>query len=226
LGEFVSVRYKTKLSEAVNHVKYIAFREREIGGQYGIFNEHSDNVDVKKFTDSLNDKRTAHPSVAKVHTLIFSMSGDEWERSGFQEGDYQEMVRRMMKDWQLERGIKVDWVAAVHPEPGHPHVHVAIKSVYTDRDGVERRLKMDIKEERAWFKQAFRHEKNRIRGFDLPEYEYERDRERGSKIINKEPDFGKDLLNNLVYQIKMRQLEAERQKEYEMQRAHERGRSR
>lgn len=212
MSEFVSCRYKKKLGEAKNHVKYISYRERTTGERYGLFNEDKDNIPVKDFLKELDNPRTAHPDIAKIHTLIFSMSGDEWKRSYFKDGDYQDIVRNVMKDWQLQKGITIKWAAAEHNEPGHPHVHVVIPSVYKDRDGVERRLKI-TPEDKKWFKEAFREEKNRIRGFDLPprEREFERDRMEQKR----EPDFGKDLLNSLVSQIqqKMREEEFKRQME-------------
>lgn len=209
-SEFVSIKYKKSLKEAQNHVKYIAYRDRTSQEKYGLFNDKSDNVPVKDFVKSLDNKRTSHKDVAKVHTILFSMSGDEWKRSNFIDGDYQTMVRNMMKDWQLEKGITVDWVAAEHNEDGHPHIHVAIKSTFKDSDGVEKRLKI-MPEDRKFFKEAFREEKKRIRGFDIEPQQRNFDR---SKRLNQEIA-GKELFNALVFQIKQRMKENEREIERE-----------
>lgn len=209
-NQFVSVRYKKSLKTAQNHVKYIAYRDRSTNEKYGLFNEKSEHVDVKAFVKSLDCKKTSHSETAKVHTLLFSMSGAEWEKSNFVDGDYQQMIRNIMKDWQLKEGITVDWVAAEHNEPGHPHVHVAIKSTYKDADGVERKLKIKP-EEKAWFKDAFKDEKRRIRGFDIEPQTRNFDR---SKRLKQEIA-GKDLFNTLVAQIKQRVKEEEREIENE-----------
>jgi hypothetical protein len=198
------------LKTAINHVKYIAYRERSSERGYGLFNDKSDNVEVKDFIKTLDDKRTAHPDVAKIHTLLFTMSGNEWERGNYLPGDYQTMIRNIMKDWQLERGITVDWVAAEHDEKGHPHVHIVIKSVMKDSNGVERRLKM-TPEDKKWFKNAFQEEKSRmvkLRGGREPlTREIQRKREK--------PQLAKDILNNLTYRIQQRLREEELKRQME-----------
>lgn len=226
MGEFVSVGYKKKLGEAKNHVKYIAFRERSDGKNYGLFNDRSSNISVNDFCKKLDDKKISHSDIAKIHTVMFSMSGDEWERSGFIEEDYKKMVRNIMEDWQLKNGKRIDWVGAVHFEEGHPHVHIAIKSTYKDRDGIERRLNMNVKEEREWFRGQFREEKDAIRGPGWYEQEQERRRQmRRSKT--RENGIGGNFIKNLFNQIKMRQLEAEHEREVEQLRAQRRaGRNR
>lgn len=213
MGQFVSNRYMKSLKTAINHVKYIAYRERSSERGYGLFNDKNDNVEVKDFIKSLNDKRTAHPDVAKIHTLLFTMSGNEWERGNYLSGDYQTMIRNVMKDWQLERGITVEWVAAEHNEKGHPHVHVVIKSVMKDSSGVERRLKM-TPEDKEWFKNAFQEEKSRmikLRGGREP-ITKERQQQR------QKPQLSKDLLNNLTYRIQQRLREEELKRQMERDR--------
>lgn len=217
MGEFVSMGFKKNLGKAKNHIKYIAFRQRSDGKHYGLFNDRSNNVDVYKFNKSLEDRRTSHSSSAKIHTILFSMSGDEFKKSGFREEDYKTMVRNIMEDWQLKEGKRVEWVGAIHNEDGHPHVHIAIKSTYKDRDGIERKLNLSVgREEREWFRKQFREEKDQIRG---PEWNdrYRRGRNKGQSL-----DITKQFVKNLKFQIKMRQLEAEYEKDMEQLRAHRR----
>jgi hypothetical protein len=209
LGEFVSHKFKKDLGEAKNHLNYIAYRSRETGEKYGVFSERQDNADLKPFMDSLDDKRTSHSEIAVMHTLLFSMSGDEWNRSGFEEQDFRKMIRDIMKDFELQKGITISWVAAEHNESGHPHVHVSIKATYKDRDGVEHRLKI-TPEDKKFFKQAFKEAKDKTRGFELPD----RPREIPVRPLNT------DLLDNLIFQINQRL----REEEYEREREQTRGR--
>lgn len=160
--QFVSFRYMKDLQQAINHVKYVAFREREGDKGYGLFNERSDHAEVNDFLHSINDRRTSHPAAAKIHTLIFTMSGQEWQRGKYMDGDWQTMVRNVMKDWQLKNNFTVDWCASVHFEKGHPHAHVVIKSVQRDANGIERRLNVKMDENREWFKEAMKEEKQRM----------------------------------------------------------------
>ncbi|MCU6603817.1 hypothetical protein OCO53_25590 [Peribacillus frigoritolerans] len=204
---FVSHSYIKNLSEAQNHVRYIAFRGRETEDERGgIFSEKSDVADVKNFIKKLDDKKTSHPDVAVAHRLLFSMSGDEWNKSGFGEGDYQKMIRNVMKDYELKTGRKLEWVAAEHRNPDHPHVHVAVKATYQDKDGIHHRLKIS-NEDRKFFKQAFQQEKNMLRGFELEQHKerpYEQNRpSRGNA----------DFIDNLFRQIEREMREKER--EYE-----------
>jgi type IV secretory pathway VirD2 relaxase len=212
MGQFVSNRYMKSLKTAINHVKYIAYRERESGRGYGLFSEKNDNVEVKDFIQTLDDKRTSHKDVAKIHTLLFTMSGNEWERGNYQPGDYQTMIRNVMKDWQLEKGITVNWVAAEHDEKGHPHTHVVIKSIFKDSDGIERRLKM-TQDDKEWFKKASQEEKSRmvkLRGGREPLPRQMPKREK--------PQLAKDLLNNLMYSIQRRLREEELKRQMERDR--------
>lgn len=214
--QFVSFRYMKNLQQAINHVKYVAFREREGDKGYGLFNERSDHVEVNDFLNSLNDKRTSHSSVAKIHTLIFSMSGQEWERGKYIEGDWQTMVRNVMQDWQLKNNFTVNWCASVHLEKGHPHVHIVIKSVQRDANGIERRLNVKMGEEREWFKASMKDEKQRmvhLRGGREPltreQWLVERRR------VLQKPQMAKTVFNNLMFKIQQRLREEEMQRQYE-----------
>lgn len=185
---FASHSYERELPKAENHVRYIAFRSRESEEhEKGLFNEHDNHIEVKDFIRDLNDKKTSHPSVAVIHKVLFSMSGDEWEKSGFEPEDYKIMIRNIMKDYELKTGRTINWAAAAHMNAGHPHVHLVMKATYTDKDGIEHRLKID-NEDRKFFAQAFTREKNRIRGFEIekPEREYERhqNRQQSKSISN------------------------------------------
>lgn len=212
MGQFVSIRYMKSLKTAINHVKYIAYRDRESGKGYGLFSDKNDNIEVKDFVKTLDDKRTTHKDVSKIHTLLFTMSGNEWERGNYQHGDYQKMVRNVMEDWQLDKGITVNWVAAVHDEKGHPHTHIVIKSVFKDSDGIERRLKMTT-EDKKWFKKAFQEEKSRtvkLRGGREPLPREQKKREK--------PQLAKDVLNNLMNSIQQRLREEELKRQMERDR--------
>ena len=87
---YASHRYIKSFADASAHIRYIGFREREDKSEsLGLFSEYTDSADAEKFIESLNEKRFSHPDVPTIHTVLFSMSGDEWQRSGFEAGDYQ-----------------------------------------------------------------------------------------------------------------------------------------
>jgi hypothetical protein len=199
---FASHRYLKSLDDAKAHVRYIGFREREEKSEsLGLFSEHTDNADTENFIDSLKDKRLSHPDVPTVHTVLFSMSGDEWNKSGFEAGDYQKMIRKIMKDFEIQKGYRLNWVAAEHRNPDHPHCHVVIKGSYTDKDGIEHRLKIS-NEDRKFFREQFQQTKEVTRPYDPPPRGYE------MKPSNSPIDLGTDFVKQLMYEIN-RDLEQE-----------------
>jgi hypothetical protein len=207
---YASHRYIRDIDDAIHHIRYVGFREREDKSEsLGLFSEHENSADAEKFIESLKVKRFKHPDVPVIHTVLFSMSGDEWKRSGFEPGDYQSMIRQVMKEWEIKKGIKLDWVAAEHRNPDHPHCHVVIRAAYKDRDGFEHKLKIDDND-RKFFRACFQETKDIERGFPLPPREYDRYKEYSfDKPINM------DIFNKALYMIK-RDLEHE---EWERERA-------
>lgn len=200
MGAYVSHKYLKSFADAAAHVRYIGFREREDKSEsLGLFSENEDSANAEKFIKTLNDKRFSHPDVANLHTVLFSMSGDEWNRSGFEPGDYQRMIRHVMKEFEIKNGYRLDWVAAEHRNPDHPHCHVAIRASYKDRDGIEHRLKI-TNEDRKFLREQFQRTKEMVRPFDPPprsiSYQQQRDKNRNPLL-----DLGSSFINNLFYQI-------------------------
>lgn len=201
MGAFASHHYLKSFSDSAAHVRYIAFREREDKSEsLGLFSEHEDSANAEEFIKTLDVKRFNHPDIANLHTVLFSMSGDEYNRSGFEDGDYKKIIRNVMKDWEIKTGYRLDWVAASHLSEGHPHTHVAIRAAYKDRDGIEHRLKIS-NEDRKFFSESFQKHKEIIRPFDPPSREHSYELERPFTLDT-------SLLDSLMFQIK-RNLEQE-----------------
>ncbi|MED1205597.1 relaxase/mobilization nuclease domain-containing protein [Heyndrickxia acidicola] len=221
MGAYASHRYLTTFDDSAAHVRYIGFREREDKSEsLGLFSEHSDNADADEFIESLKAKRLKHPDVPVIHTVLFSMSGDEWQRSGFEPGDYQKMIRHVMKEWEIKMGYRLQWVAAEHRNPDHPHCHVAIRAAYKDRDGVEHRLKIS-NEDRKFFREQFQKTKEMFRPIDPPprerNYEYER-----TPNLNIDTSF----VDNLFYKLQREIEQEEFQREFAKKKAKNKERTR
>ncbi|HDX9701734.1 TPA: hypothetical protein ROY42_005657 [Bacillus thuringiensis] len=201
---FASHSYSKSVADINKHIDYIAYREREGEHEkYGLFNEHDDQANVKEFQKLMDDKKTEHPEVAVAHKILFSMSQDEWDRSGFQPDDYKTIIRNTLKQWELEKGYRLKWGASLHLNEGHPHCHVVIKATYEDRDGVHHRLKVNP-QDRKFFKEQFDKEKTALRGFEMPNH-----RERMQEIkypIGK--SFSVDIMDQMFYEVQ-RKLERE-----------------
>lgn len=226
----VFTSYVKTLSDARTNAKYIGFRDRKNERDtYGVFSKDNDHADIKKFSKELDTKMTRHSSVAVAHKFLFTMSQDEWDRSGFVMGDYKNMVRTALRDYEINTGKRLTWIASEHHDPGHPHVHVLIKATYHDRDGVEKRL-MIRPEDRDMIRGYFQDAKNYIRGFEVEpphEKEYKRtyDNEHSKQNeLNRSLNAAKEhIFNQLKQTLDRTEFEREMERTKE-QRGYDRGR--
>jgi len=136
--------FTRNLKAARKSVRYYCFRSRELqmpgAARVGAFNRATDSADVAAFNRRLDDPLTRDPKIAKMHRLMFSLSQQAWDRCGLE--SWKPIVREALADFERRQGIRLDWIAAEHLNPYHPHVHVAIKSVYTTEDDRHRRLRL------------------------------------------------------------------------------------
>lgn len=141
--------YAKTLQDVSGKLRYYAFRSREMPGEErGLFSPASEHADLRKFVRSIQDDpllqdrpgRQGMYQPPKMHSLVFSLSRDEFEKSGLT--SWKPVVRQIMEEWQRYRGIQVEWVAAEHQSATHPHCHVAIKATFTDVAGNRRRLRL------------------------------------------------------------------------------------
>lgn len=163
---FVKVGFSNKLGAAKAHVRYIAFRSRDMPEQdRGVFDRDHDHAQVDKFIKSLDDPLTRHPQVAKVHKVILSFSQAQWDNCGY--ASWKPLAREVMQRFEERTGKRLEWVAAEHLKKGHPHCHVAIKSVWTDEQGKRHRLRFG-KEDMKVLKEEMRRVYERDRQMSRP----------------------------------------------------------
>lgn len=144
----LKINYTKHLDRAGKSVRYHAFRTREIPHeQKGIFSKDKDHADIGEFIASLDDpltrpKQTRRGEIqyAVMHRLMFSLSRKEFQACGFT--SWKPVIREALGYVERYHGIQLEWVAAEHQSQEHPHVHVDIKSVYTDAQGNRHRLRI------------------------------------------------------------------------------------
>lgn len=143
----VKMTFTKHLDRAAKSVRYYAFRSHEVPrAERGAFSRSSEHADIRRFTNGLRhslteDTRGRNGHVRqypKMHRLLFSLSRDEFQKSGLT--SWKPVVREVLAEWERAKGIRLEWIASEHPSPTHPHVHIAIKSVYRDLAGREHRL--------------------------------------------------------------------------------------
>jgi hypothetical protein len=163
---FVKTRFTNKLGAAKAHIRYIAFRSREVPeNEKGIFDREQDHAQVDKFIKRLDDKLTRHPEVPKLHKLVLSFSDEQWRNCGYT--SWKPIAREVMEAFEKRTGKQVEWVGAEHMAKGHPHCHIAMKATYRDKDGKEHRLRL-TKDDVKVFKEEMRRIYERDRHLSRP----------------------------------------------------------
>jgi type IV secretory pathway VirD2 relaxase len=139
---FVRVQRAHNLGKAKAHVKYIAFRSREMPGEErGAFDRRTDHADVARFNDKLDDYMTRHPAATKMYKMTVSLSEQEFRGMGLT--SWKPIVREVMANLEQKWGREFQWIASEHMAKGHPHVHIAIKGTCVDQTGRYRQLRLD-----------------------------------------------------------------------------------
>ena len=105
------------------HVKYIEMDKEHHQNLPTLFNDREDYVDRIDFYQKIN--RQPNKGVV-AHKLIITMSENEWREGRI---DLRELTRETMASYQIQNELKLDWVAAIHLDKGHPHVHVVIRGI-------------------------------------------------------------------------------------------------
>lgn len=103
---------------AVHHIKYAHERPRS----HGLFSSGDDEVNMGDIQSELSEHE------GMVWRVIISLHGDDAKRLDMEKrGGWEETIRSQMPDMALKMGIQqsnLRWVAAYHPEEGHPHAHI------------------------------------------------------------------------------------------------------
>lgn len=103
------------------HIKYMEADREHHRNEPDLFNQDQDKIDRRDFFQKLNEQ----PKRGVVgHKLVISLS--EEERQNYKT-DLKELVRDTMNRFEGKHNIKLDWIASVHDDEGHPHAHVVIR---------------------------------------------------------------------------------------------------
>lgn len=142
---FRVIRFDRTLQGSENAVAYVAFRSEDIRGKTPcVFDAQHDHADVRSFMDRLEDRVTRHPSAAKAYHCLFSLKRADFDVLGVQ--DWREVVREVLRSYELQTRRRLDWIASHHPNPERPHCHVIIKATYATEDGKQKKLFLNRQE--------------------------------------------------------------------------------
>lgn len=132
---------KRAVRASKNHIKYITAPREHHRNHPHLFDATRDYVDRREFIGRLKKQIPARRH-AFMHKLVISFSEEERDRLQL---DLMELTRDAMARFEVRLQRNLDWVAAIHDDKGHPHVHV----VYRGRDLIGKPVfvgKEDLKE--------------------------------------------------------------------------------
>lgn len=117
---------KRAVRASKNHIKYITAPREHHRNNPHLFDETRDYVNRREFFNEL-ERQKPSPRHAFMHKLVISFSEEERDRLQI---DMMELTRDAIARFKVLLNRELDWVAAIHDDKGHPHVHV----VYRGRD--------------------------------------------------------------------------------------------
>ncbi|TCS92219.1 relaxase/mobilization nuclease domain-containing protein [Hazenella coriacea] len=165
---------KSRPLQAINkHLKYIEANRDKHRNEVVLFSRDEDQVDRKDFYQKIKEQK---PHGVVAHKLVISLHEEERDRTGV---NLKDLVRESMSQYESKYKQQLDWIAAIHDDPKHPHAHLVIrgrcevgKSVYIDVQRMKHLAKIaDAEKGRV-------HKRNIERGWSLdpePWIEKERD---------------------------------------------------
>ena len=121
LGYATHARKGKPIRAIKSHIKYIELEKEKHRDPVHLFSKDVDQIKRKDFFVKLNEQKRQG---VVAHKLIFSMSEDEKNRLGV---SYKELLRETFEKYEEKYKTKLDWIASVHNDEGHPHAHVIIR---------------------------------------------------------------------------------------------------
>lgn len=114
------------ITHVKEHIKYMEADREHHRTDPVLFNKTEDKIHRRDFFQKLNEQ----PKQGVVgHKFVISMSEDERQQYGT---DLKELVRDTMNRFEGKHNVKLDWIAAVHDDEGHPHAHIVIRGYNED----------------------------------------------------------------------------------------------
>jgi len=120
------------VGRALAHIKYIQHRPGEDRGKGGreLFNDLDDNLDGKKVRKAIREQED---NKVVAHKLTLAPEINPEDKKAF--------TREIMHRLSSEKGLDLDWVATVHNNTNHHHIHVVVLG--KDKNGKDVRFDKD-----------------------------------------------------------------------------------
>lgn len=147
---FIKVTTSKSVGKVQAHAKYIGFRSREKHqNERGLFDRTKDNgAQYREFVKSLKEKPSLwHSQSNKAFKVVLSWREKDARELGIHsEERYKDIARNYVSQLEKDKGMKLDYVGAVHMKDEHPHIHLIISGVGKNKEnGRDNRLRIDFK---------------------------------------------------------------------------------
>ncbi|PCE48130.1 relaxase/mobilization nuclease domain-containing protein [Staphylococcus pseudintermedius] len=156
---FMKVTTTKSLDSVKAHCKYIGFRSRENHqNDRGLFSRDQEiGASYHQFVDELRRKPSLnHSQTNKAFKVVLSWREQDAKELGIHaEEKYKEIARNYVAMIEQDKNMKLNYIGAVHMKDGHPHIHLVISGVGSDKEtGNDRRLKVNFKEDVPKYKDS------------------------------------------------------------------------
>ncbi|MEJ7220790.1 relaxase/mobilization nuclease domain-containing protein [Staphylococcus gallinarum] len=149
---FIKVTNTKSIEKVKAHSKYIGFRSRENHqNARGLFDKTRDSgVSHSELSKRLSEKPSLrHSQSNKAFKVVLSWREKDAREMGIHdEQKYKEIARTYVEQLEKDKGMKLDYIGAVHMKDEHPHIHLVISGVGEDKEtGQDKRLRIDFRED-------------------------------------------------------------------------------
>ena len=221
------------ITKAKEHIKYMTAPREHHRNTPILFDEKRDYVPRREFFERLE----AQPKYGVViHKWVITLSEQERDELKI---DLKQLARNTMARMEIKLNQRLDWVAVIHDDERHPHVHIAIRGwdmegnrVYFGRPEIQEARKIADQEKARQAEINLGPEKAR-QVMERLKQEAERRREKQQGLALDKGSFAKVLFESFQRMVRQSEIEAEQAKEVARQaeerkarRERERGRGR
>lgn len=115
------------VTQAKEAIKYVEANRDHHRNNPHLFNSKHDHLDRRPFMRRIEEQPQIGAALFKWKLGVTEQERDELKL------DYQEWTREFMARVEAKYRQKLDWVAGIHDDKGHPHIHILIRG--KDFDG-------------------------------------------------------------------------------------------
>lgn len=203
------------ITKAKEHIKYMTAPREHHRNTPILFDEKRDFVPRREFFERLE----AQPKYGVViHKWVITLSEQERDELKI---DLKQLARDTMARMEIKLNQRLDWVAVIHDDERHPHVHIAIRGwdmegnrVYFGRPEIQEARKIADQEKARQAEINLGPEKaHQVMERLKQEAERRRQEKQQEPTLDFKGSFAKVLFESFQKMVRQSEIEAEQAKE-------------